>query len=163
MEKKAAAMALPRLAPGQAAQVCRNASLASGKETFSVDRARRPKTPMPGFASQLNDIEIWNLIQFLDAQAEARNALAMTDRVKPLRPVFAPDFTFEIIGRAQESLERQARTESRCSCSHAATVAAAPARTREQAACDPGGGGTRDCRADQRVSIAGDASDRNRR
>jgi putative copper resistance protein D len=62
---------------------------------------------MPGFASQLNDIEIWNLIQFLDAQAEARNALAMTDRVKPLRPVFAPDFTFEIIGRAQESLERQ--------------------------------------------------------
>ena len=72
-----------------------------------MDRARRPKMPMPGFASQLNDIEIWNLIQFLDAQAEARNALAMTDRVKPLRPVFAPDFTFEIIGRAQESLERQ--------------------------------------------------------
>ncbi len=27
------------------------------------------KTSMPGFASQLNDIEIWNLIQFLDAQA----------------------------------------------------------------------------------------------
>jgi putative copper resistance protein D len=66
-----------------------------------------PKTPMPGFASQLNDIEIWNLIQFLDAQAMARNATAMTDRVKPLRPVFAPDFTFEIIGRTQESLERQ--------------------------------------------------------
>ena len=65
------------------------------------------KTPMPGFASQLSDIEIWNLIQFLDAQAMARNATAMTDRVKPLRPVFAPDFTFEIIGRAQESLERQ--------------------------------------------------------
>jgi putative copper resistance protein D len=66
-----------------------------------------PKTPMPGFASQLNDIEIWNLIQFLDAQAMARTASAMTDRVKPLRPVFAPDFTFEIIGRPQESLERQ--------------------------------------------------------
>jgi len=62
---------------------------------------------MPGFASQLNDIEIWNLIQFLDAQAMARTASAMTDRVKPLRPVFAPDFTFEIIGRPQESLERQ--------------------------------------------------------
>jgi putative copper resistance protein D len=68
-----------------------------------------PKTPMPGFASQLNDIEIWNLIQFLDAQAMAGNAAAMTDRVKPLRPVFAPDFTFEIIGRPQESLERQRR------------------------------------------------------
>jgi putative copper export protein/mono/diheme cytochrome c family protein len=66
-----------------------------------------PKTPMPGFASQLNDIEIWNLIQFLDAQAMAGNATAMTDRVKPLRPVFAPDFTFEIIGRPQESLEQR--------------------------------------------------------
>jgi putative copper resistance protein D len=37
----------------------------------------------------------------------ARNATAMTDRVKPLRPVFAPDFTFEFIGRPQESLEQQ--------------------------------------------------------
>ena len=64
-------------------------------------------TPMPGFASQLSDTHIWNLIQFLDAQAAARNAIAMTDRVKPLRPVFAPDFTFEIVGRPQESLERQ--------------------------------------------------------
>jgi putative copper resistance protein D len=66
-----------------------------------------PKTPMPGFASKLSDLEIWNLIQFLDAQAMARNATAMTDRVKPLRPVFAPDFTFEFIGRPQESLEQQ--------------------------------------------------------
>jgi putative copper resistance protein D len=66
-----------------------------------------PKTPMPGFASQLSDTEIWNLIQFLDAQAMARNAIAMTDRVKPLRPVFAPDFTFEIGGRPQESLQGQ--------------------------------------------------------
>ncbi len=66
-----------------------------------------PNTPMPGFASQLSDMQIWNLIQFLDAQAMARNATAMTDRVKPLRPVFAPDFTFEIVGRPQESLERQ--------------------------------------------------------
>ena len=64
-------------------------------------------TPMPGFAPQLNDTDIWDLIQFLDAQAEARNALAMTDRVKPLRPVAAPEFTFEMIGRPQESLERQ--------------------------------------------------------
>jgi putative copper resistance protein D len=66
-----------------------------------------PQAPMPGFASQLNDMEIWNLIQFLDAQAMAWNAIAMTDRVKPLRPVFAPDFTFEIVGRQQESLEQQ--------------------------------------------------------
>ena len=64
-------------------------------------------TPMPGFESQLNDMDIWELIQFLDAQAEAQNAMAMTDRVKPLRPVVAPDFTFEITGRPQESLARQ--------------------------------------------------------
>ena len=64
-------------------------------------------TPMPGFASHLSDADIWNLIQFLDAQAMARNATAMTDRVKPLRPVFAPDFTFEFSARPQESLQRQ--------------------------------------------------------
>lgn len=66
-----------------------------------------PGTPMPGFASLLGDADIWDLIQFLDAQSEARNAAAMTDRVKPLRPVVAPDFAFEFIGRPQESLERQ--------------------------------------------------------
>ncbi len=66
-------------------------------------------TSMPGFASHLSDADIWNLIQFLDAQAMARNAIAMTDRLKPLRPVFAPDFTFEIAGLTQESLHRQNR------------------------------------------------------
>jgi putative copper resistance protein D len=66
-----------------------------------------PQAAMPGFASKLSDMEIWNLIQFLDAMAEAQNAIAMTDRVKPLRPVLAPDFTFEFIGRPQETLEQQ--------------------------------------------------------
>ena len=66
-----------------------------------------PGTAMPGFESSLTDIDIWNLIQFLDAQAEAVNAVAMTDRVKPLRPVAAPDFTFERIGGPQESLEQR--------------------------------------------------------
>jgi putative copper resistance protein D len=66
-----------------------------------------PRAQMPGFASKLSDLEIWNLIQFLDAMAGAQNALTMTDRVKPLRPVFAPDFTFEFIGRPQETLELQ--------------------------------------------------------
>jgi putative copper resistance protein D len=63
-----------------------------------------PGTPMPGFAPRLTEIEIWNLIQFLDAQSVARNANAMTDRVKPLRPVPAPDFTYELVGRPQETL-----------------------------------------------------------
>ncbi len=66
-----------------------------------------PGTPMPGFAAQLNDTEIWNLIQFLDAQAEARNAVPMSDRLKPLRRAAAPDFTFEVTGRPQESLAQQ--------------------------------------------------------
>ena len=63
-----------------------------------------PGTPMPGFASQLNDVEIWSLIQYLDARSAAQNALAMSDRIKPLRPVPAPDFTYELMGHAQESL-----------------------------------------------------------
>jgi putative copper export protein/mono/diheme cytochrome c family protein len=66
-----------------------------------------PGTPMPGFASQMSDVEIWSLIQFLDAQTAAQNALAMSDRLKPLRPVPAPDFTYEFIGRPQESLRQQ--------------------------------------------------------
>ncbi len=45
-----------------------------------------PNTPMPGFASQLSDVEIWNLIQFLDAQAMARNA----HRHDGSRQTFAP-------------------------------------------------------------------------
>lgn len=64
-------------------------------------------TLMPGFASQMSDVEIWSLIQFLDAQTAAQNALAMSDRLKPLRPVPAPDFTYEVTGRQQESLRQQ--------------------------------------------------------
>lgn len=66
-----------------------------------------PGTPMPGFKSQLNDVEIWSLIQYLDAQTAAQNALGMSDRIKPLRPVPAPDFTYEFVGRPQETLWQQ--------------------------------------------------------
>ena len=58
-----------------------------------------PGTPMPGFASRLSEAEIWNLIQFLDAQSAARNASAMSERVKPLLPIPAPDFAYERVGR----------------------------------------------------------------
>lgn len=64
-------------------------------------------TPMPGFASEMSGVEIWSLIQFLDAQTAAQNALAMSDQLKPLRPVPAPDFTYEFTGRPQESLRQQ--------------------------------------------------------
>jgi len=66
-----------------------------------------PGTPMQGFASQLSDVDIWDLIQFLHAQADSDEAMAMTDRVEPWRPIVAPDFTFEISGGPQESLKQQ--------------------------------------------------------
>ena len=61
-------------------------------------------TPMPGFAPGIKDVEIWNLIQFLDAQSAARNATHMTERIKPLLPIAVPDFTFEFVGRPQDAL-----------------------------------------------------------
>jgi putative copper resistance protein D len=61
-------------------------------------------TSMPAFASRLSEIEIWKLIEFLDAQSAARNAAAMTERVKPLLPVPAPDFTYELVGAPQHTL-----------------------------------------------------------
>jgi len=63
-----------------------------------------PGTPMPEFGSRLSETEIWSLIQFLDAQSAARNASAMTERVKPLLPVPAPDFTYELAGGPQQTL-----------------------------------------------------------
>ena len=66
-----------------------------------------PGTPMPGFAGRLSDAEIWGLIQFLDAQTAAQHALALSDRVKPMRPVPAPDFTYELLGQPQESLRQR--------------------------------------------------------
>lgn len=66
-----------------------------------------PGTPMPGFAPQMSDVEIWSLVQYLDAQTAAQNALAMSDRLRPLLPVPAPDFTWEFTGRQQESLRQQ--------------------------------------------------------
>ena len=63
-----------------------------------------PPTAMPGFAPRLSEIEIWSLIQFLDAQSTARNASTMGERVKPLRPIPAPDFPYERVGGSQETL-----------------------------------------------------------
>jgi putative copper resistance protein D len=66
-----------------------------------------PATTMPGFAAHLSEVEIWSLVQFLDAQVAAVNALALADGLKPLLPVPAPDFTYEFTGRQQESLRQQ--------------------------------------------------------
>lgn len=59
---------------------------------------------MPAYGPRLAETDIWNLIQFLDAQSAARNATAMTERVKPLLPIPAPDFSYERVGGPQETL-----------------------------------------------------------
>ena len=64
-------------------------------------------TPMPGFASQMSDTEIWDLIQFLRARSEADDATALIRRVETWRPIVPPDFTFQVDTRAQESLQQQ--------------------------------------------------------
>lgn len=64
-------------------------------------------TPMPGFDLPLSDTKIWELIQFLDALSEAEDAKSITGRVESWRFVVAPDFTFELPGHAQESLNQQ--------------------------------------------------------
>ena len=71
-----------------------------------------PGTSMPGFAARMSTLEIWQLVQFLDAQASARIALAMSDRIRPLRSVPAPDFTYEVGGGGQRSLLGQLEGEA---------------------------------------------------
>jgi putative copper resistance protein D len=65
-----------------------------------------PGTSMPAFGARLSDDDIWNVIAYLNAQVEAEEALAMTDRIKPLRAIVAPDFAFESADRPQESLRQ---------------------------------------------------------
>jgi putative copper resistance protein D len=65
-----------------------------------------PGTSMPGFGSKLSEDDIWQLIEFLNAQVEAEEATAMSDRIKPLRAIVAPDFAFETADRPQESLRQ---------------------------------------------------------
>lgn len=64
-------------------------------------------TPMPGFADQMAEPQIWDVINFLRAQAEAEAAKTIGDKVEPWRPIVAPDFTFQIDRQPQESLKQQ--------------------------------------------------------
>jgi putative copper resistance protein D len=95
-----------------------------------------PGTPMPGFSAQLSDLEIWSLVQFLDAQVAAQNALALSDGLKPVRPVPAPDFSYEFVGRPQESLRQQ--RGSRVVLLVFYTLPSSFLRLRELAALEPG-------------------------
>jgi putative copper resistance protein D len=68
-----------------------------------------PRATMPAFSPAISDAEIWTLIRFLRAQADAEKAKSMTSDVHEWRPVLlaAPDFTFEFPQRGQESLNEQ--------------------------------------------------------
>jgi hypothetical protein len=67
-----------------------------------------PRTPMPGFSPRLSDAEIWDVVQFLRAQSDAEAATALSNRVQPWRSaIVAPDFTFELAGKGQESLSQR--------------------------------------------------------
>jgi copper resistance protein D len=61
-----------------------------------------PGTPMPGFGDRISDERLWDLLNFLRAQADSENAKEMESGVG--RPIAAPDFDFQIAERPQESL-----------------------------------------------------------
>jgi putative copper export protein/mono/diheme cytochrome c family protein len=66
------------------------------------------RTPMPAFTPRLSDAEIWDLVQFLRAQADAAAATTLTDHVQPWRSaIVAPDFPFELAGQEQQSLRQR--------------------------------------------------------
>lgn len=62
-------------------------------------------TPMPQFRG-LGETRLWDLINFLHAQAESEEMKA-NGLAEPGRPVIAPDFSFQIGRRPQESLAQQ--------------------------------------------------------
>ena len=64
-------------------------------------------TPMPPFGD-LGDDRLWDLINFLHAQAESEGMMNKADdSIEPERPAVAPDFTFQIGRRPQETLAQQ--------------------------------------------------------
>ena len=64
-----------------------------------------PGTPMPGFGARLGDDGLWNLLNYLRAQADAEVAKEMDAGVGEWHPIVAPDFDFQIGARPQESLK----------------------------------------------------------
>jgi putative copper resistance protein D len=67
----------------------------------------RPGTAMPGFAATLGSDDIWTIVQFLRASSDADAWVdAGEDELVASRVVPAPDFSFEIPGRGQRTLDR---------------------------------------------------------
>jgi putative copper export protein/mono/diheme cytochrome c family protein/peroxiredoxin len=55
-----------------------------------------PRSPMPGFAGQMDEEQRWDVINFVRALAAAETARFLTPSVSASRPVVAPDFSFGI-------------------------------------------------------------------
>lgn len=66
-----------------------------------------PDTPMPAFGGFFSEVERWDVLNFLRAQAEAEHTNAMTADVSPWRPLTAPDFVFRIPPGPPETLKEQ--------------------------------------------------------
>lgn len=64
-------------------------------------------TPMPGFSERISEDRLWDLLNFLRAQAEAEEGRTLNTSVEPWRAIAAPDFTFQIGRQLQESLAQQ--------------------------------------------------------
>jgi putative copper resistance protein D len=64
-----------------------------------------PGTPMPGFGARIGDAGLWDVLNFLRAQADAAVAKDMDSGVGEWHAIAAPEFDFQIGERAQESLK----------------------------------------------------------
>jgi putative copper resistance protein D len=62
-------------------------------------------TPMPAFGGRFGDDGLWDLLNFLRAQADAEAAKDMDAGVGEWHPIAAPEFDFQIGERPQESLK----------------------------------------------------------
>jgi len=62
---------------------------------------------MPAFGARMDDEQLWDLLNFLRAQANVDAGRRMDASVERWRAVTAPDFTFQIGRGAQESLVQQ--------------------------------------------------------
>jgi mono/diheme cytochrome c family protein len=112
---------------------------------------------MPGSGTVLRDTEIWELVQFLDAQVAARNALALSDRLGPVRPVPAPDFVYELAGQPQQAL--RGRSEKPVTLLVFYTVPDSLRRLREIASREAASAGARIIALPMTGSAAATASD----
>lgn len=61
-------------------------------------------TPMPGFRGRIGDDGLWDLLNFLRAQADAAIANDMDSGVGEWQPIAAPEFDFQVGERPQQSL-----------------------------------------------------------